>query len=402
MFASACTTPTVAIPNSRARLWLPSLKIVTPPPSTFIHILCDNTLTAANRDKFNQLAGRCGQRVSFHNVEEICADEITFLRERLADKIKSRFSVGAFYRLLVKKIFGAGKMIYLDADIIVNLDLAELWRHDLSNFPLAAVPEISATHGQMITDKFLLKTGRVKAEDYFCSGVMMFNLDKLGETFFRDGVQFLADNPACESVDQDILNAFFAADYLKLEQKFDSFVPAERNLGLNVGQKIYHYAGNSVGLNLGDPHDKLWLDNFELTPWFNLDALNNLCGELDNAVDQTLQLTQWLMRIYAERQRAFAIEPSSVAFIKPLFGIRDGEQIIGLRDENSLNELVSKMHEQRGRTTFFIFVPQYALLKQELIRLGFREFDDFADGLLFVTQGQYRRPRPSWNFIRAL
>lgn len=74
-----------------------------------IHILHDDTLTADNRDKFSYLAGRYGQHVNFYNVEELCPNEVTFLRERLADKIKSRFSIGAFYRLLIKKFSARAK-----------------------------------------------------------------------------------------------------------------------------------------------------------------------------------------------------------------------------------------------------------------------------------------------------
>lgn len=81
------------------------------------HILHDNTLTDDNRDKFSWLAGRYNQRVEFHNVEKLCPDELKFLREKLADKIQTRFSIGALYRLLIKKIFGSGKVIYLDADM---------------------------------------------------------------------------------------------------------------------------------------------------------------------------------------------------------------------------------------------------------------------------------------------
>ena len=151
----------------------------TPPPipSITVHILHDATLTDDNRDKFSYLAGRYGQSVKFHNVEKLCADEINFLREKLADKLKMRFSVGTFYRLLIKKILGTGKVIYLDADIIVNLDISELWQQNLQNFPVAAVPEIDATQHYMIDNKFLLKTGFVKLENYFCAGVMIFNLD---------------------------------------------------------------------------------------------------------------------------------------------------------------------------------------------------------------------------------
>ena len=147
-----------------------------------VHILHDATLTDDNRDKFSYLAGRYSQHVKFHDVEKICADEIKFLRDKLAEVFKSRFSVGTFYRLLMKKILaphGVNKAIYLDADIIVNLDIDELWRQDLKNFPLAAVPEIVATLNNMISSKFLLSSGRVKQADYFCSGVMIIELDKI-------------------------------------------------------------------------------------------------------------------------------------------------------------------------------------------------------------------------------
>ena len=195
-------------------------------------------MTIDNREKFSRLAEKYNQLVEFHNVEELCPDEINFLREKFADKINSRFSIGTFYRLFMKKIFGGGKMIYLDADIIVNLDISELWQQDLQDYSVAAVPEIEATLNHMIKDKFVLHAGIVKTDNYFCAGVMIFDLDKFDEKFFRAGVQFLIDNPKCESNDQDILNAFFSENYFKLPQKFNSFVFCERHWKLPVNNKI--------------------------------------------------------------------------------------------------------------------------------------------------------------------
>lgn len=370
-----------------------------------IHILHDDTLTADNRDKFSYLAGRYGQQVTFHNVEELCPNEVIFLRERLADKIKSRFSIGAFYRLLIKKIFGAGKMIYLDADIIVNLDIAELWQQDLSNFPLAAVPEISSTFNNMISDKFLLNAGRVKSEDYFGSGVMLFNLDRLDEKFFRDGVQFLADNPACESVDQDILNAFFATNYLKLEQKFNSFVHTDDT---PLTRKIYHYAGNSFGLDRNNAYDKLWLENFKQTPWFNLDAIYRIAEEIHNASDELIRQMQWMINVSNNKKRAFFATANNLPAIATLLGAHDSDDFIELtRVSNellpaSLDKLVAQMNAERGQTIFFIFDLNYPFIALELIKFGFKEHLDFVNGLSFLTRKQCGEIRSEWNFIRAL
>ena len=367
-----------------------------------IHILHDDTLTADNRDKFSYLAGRYAQHVEFHNVEELCPNEINFLREKLADKIKLRFSIGAFYRLLIKNIFGDGKIIYLDADIIVNLDITELWRKNLKNFPLASVPEIAATSKFMITDKFLLNAGVVNKENYFCSGVILFNLSKLDENFFYDGVQFLVDNPACESVDQDILNAFFSENYLKLNQKFDSFVAAERQINETVANKIYHYSGKSAGFNQNDEFNRLWLKYFARTPWFNLDVLKNLNAAFNKNFDQYVMRFQQIMRICAQCRRAFFVESHNVDVLRKIFNIRDDERIIELRDEDSLKELLTTMREQHGQTLFFICHEDYDVIGMLLLQNGFVEFQDFVNGTDFMTPNQCGVMRPDHDLIRAL
>lgn len=364
-----------------------------------IHILHDDSLTDANREKFSWLAGHYNQRVKFHNVDKICPEEISYLREKLADKINLRFSIGAFYRLLIKKILSTGRAIYLDADIIVNMDIAELWRVDMQNFPVAATPEFKATHNRMITDKFLIKTKAVRAEDYFCSGVVMFDLDKIYDSMFTDGVDFLANNPKCESVDQDILNAFFSKNYLKLAQKFDSFVLAEKP---PVAPKIYHYAGNGLGLNLQDAFDRLWLEYFSRTPWFDVDMIGNLAEEIRKTVDKLNLQVQSLMAACVNRRRAFFVNPRNLEVMRLIFAVCDDDLIVEERDENSLNELLSNMEEFRGQRLFIILHEKYEALKAIFLQRGFVEQKDFVDGLNFMARAQCGQTPPEYHFIRAI
>ena len=367
-----------------------------------VHIFHDATLTNDNREKFSYLTGRYGQRVKFYNVERLCEEQISFLHQKLADKITSRFSIGAFYRLLIKDILGTGKAIYLDSDIIVNLDLDELWRQNVSDFPLAAVPEIDATLGLMVKDKFLLNEEIVKLEDYFNSGVMLFNLDKIYKNFFYEGVQFLADNPDCESVDQDIFNAFFSTNYLKLEQKFDSFTEAERVRNSPVAKKIYHYAGQNIGLKLNDAYSRLFLENFALTPWFNLDALYRIAEEFRNEIDDIAIKMQNMIALCMEQRRIFFVDSRNVDVLKELFKIHEDEQIIENSGEDSPNELFSALNDRRGQVMAFICLNNYDVWRQELLIRGFNEFSDFMNGLEFMTREQCGDMRSEWNLIRAL
>ena len=108
-----------------------------------VHILHDNTLTVANREKFVYIAGRYNQQVNFYNIEEICASEIADLKSKLPAITLQRFSIASTFRLLLPKIISPAleKIIYLDADTIVNLDIKELWRVELEDKPLAAIPD---------------------------------------------------------------------------------------------------------------------------------------------------------------------------------------------------------------------------------------------------------------------
>ena len=370
-----------------------------------IHILHDATLTPDNRDKFSYLAGRYGQRVQFHDVEQICADDINFLREKLAAKIKLRFSIGAFYRLLIKKILAPlkiDKAIYLDADIITNLDIDELWRQDIRNFPLAAVPEVHATFDMMVENKFVLKSGRVRKEDYFCSGVIVFNLDEIADEFFHDGVQFLVDNPKCESPDQDILNSFFSANYLKLEQKFDSFVPAERLKNLSVTKKIYHYAGQSVELKPNDEFNELFLGHFARTPWLNVDALFGIGEGFRKTVDDFTMRLQWLMKFSAEHRRAFFASPHNLPAVKNIFNIQDNEPIIESRDKKSIDELIDNMRDFDGQRVVLLFQDNYEAFRTLLRGHGFREYVHFANGLSFMNREQCGYEHREWHLVRNM
>ena len=370
-----------------------------------IHILHDDTLSADNRDKFSYLAGRYAQHVNFHDVEEICADDIKFLRDKLADKIKLRFGIGAFYRLLIKKILAPlkiDKAIYLDADIIVNMDIDELWHRDLKNFPLAAVPEEIATLDMMVENKFVLRSGRVRKENYFCSGVIVFNLNEISDEFFHDGVQFLVDNPQCESPDQDILNSFFSANYLKLEQKFDSFVQADRLRNLPVAKKIYHYAGQCVELKPDDDYNELFLEHFARTPWLNVDALFGIGEGFRKSNDEFTLRLQWLMRITVQNRRAFFVSPSNLPAVKSIFAIRDDEPIIEFRDKNSIDELVAKMRGFNGRKVVLLFQNNYDMFRSLLGGNGFREHVHFENGLRFMNREQCGYEHREWALVRSM
>lgn len=231
-----------------------------------MHILHDNTLTQDNRDKFVQVAERYRQAVQFYNVAELCADKIAEVNSYLPQFLKSRFTIGEFYRVFIPFVLPAeiDKAIYLDGDVIVTLDIKEFWQIDLGDKPLGvkkSYPIGSVEFRRLVKD-----------EDYFNNGVLLMNLKALRGEYdvVRDALEFFAKNPQCfKWPAQDLQNYCFAGRTLMLPPKFNYSVQHEaRARNESPGKKIYHYVGECFSMHRKqDEFGRLWLSYFMKTPW---------------------------------------------------------------------------------------------------------------------------------------
>lgn len=177
---------------------------------------------------------------------------------------------------------------------------------------------------------------------------------------------------------------------------------------LPVAKKIYHYAGRRFGLNWNNAYDKLWLENFSHTPWFEVEIFDGLGREVRNASDELVRQMQWLMKVDCNKSRTFFIGAENISAIAQIFGRRADDEFIAterVSDElipAAFGKLVEQMTFQRGRRIFFLIDLNYSHLRVELIQRGFGEYADFVDGILFLTSGQSGRVRDEFNFIRAM
>ena len=364
-----------------------------PPNSITVHILHDSTLTQSNHDKFVAIAEKYKQKLEFFNVEVFCEDKIRTVIEKLKKYVQSRFSIGAFYRLMIhKNSFNEkiSKMIYLDSDTIVNLDIQELWDYPMEEYAIAAVPEFWATRSYMITDKYLIHSGKVTIEDYFCSGVLVLNFDKIDENFFYTGIDWLAENLQCECPDQDLLNIFFTNTYCKLPEKFNSFISVSQALDNNlIYRKIYHYAGDCLGLNMKNAHDKLFFKYFTKTPWFDINMLQNLYeGTLKISAFDINNFAVQISAAVSGKKRTFAVAPEVVDTAKQFFMVKESEEFFELDAENPAQSIIDSLNQSNGEKIFFIMSDNYEQIGNILVANGFIEGEDFINAMLFLSNNQ--------------
>ncbi len=173
--------------------------------------------------------------------------------------------VGTLLRLLVPNILDCDKVIYLDCDLAVNMDLKEMWGIDLAGNSVAgSVDEgISDTYS-----KSQIRRIMGKDTDYLNAGVMVMDLKKIRENhdLFNESLDYLDSHPKAKMRDQDALNYIFLDDKLTIDRKYNrlaSSVSAEEGFG----DKIIHFTGKKPWKVIrSDVYDEFWR-YFLMMPW---------------------------------------------------------------------------------------------------------------------------------------
>lgn len=180
-----------------------------------------------------------------------------------------RFSKAMYYRLVLPQILDTSrKVLYLDSDLIVLRDLADLWDTALTE-PVGAVVD-GWTDPVAFRDRWALPD-RGGRPAYFNSGVMLMDLEAAkGSPGLDDALNFAAANhEALTFSDQDALNVAFWGRW----QALDVVWNVQRNMliddpwkpGVNadspVGRmpSIVHYTTEHKPWLPGTYHPYAWL-----------------------------------------------------------------------------------------------------------------------------------------------
>jgi lipopolysaccharide biosynthesis glycosyltransferase len=156
-------------------------------------------------------------------------------------------SASTFLRLLIPSLLPAEvrKAVYLDSDLLVEADLAELWSTDVSDVYLAAAPDpgvslVSAEEGLLNWREL----GFAEGDRYFNAGVLVMNLERWrAEGFGARVLEYVRGNPRyIRWGDQDGLNAVVARHWRELPERWnrlprDDAAPAPQIVHFLTGRK---------------------------------------------------------------------------------------------------------------------------------------------------------------------
>lgn len=144
-------------------------------------------------------------------------------------QLNAQFSTATYYRFFIPEIFRRfSRLLYLDCDIVAHHNLAELYRTDIQDHVLAAVPDIEvhrALRGvsargmrRYLTEKLNM----MHPDDYFQAGVLLLHINKMREMDFTNKcLARLQEIGKPLFVDQCVMNSVLDGNYHPLALKWN-------------------------------------------------------------------------------------------------------------------------------------------------------------------------------------
>jgi len=128
--------------------------------------------------------------------------------------ISRHVTIETYFRLFIPELFHKyEKIIYLDCDMIVCTDIAELYDINIDNYIIAAMHDIDVINWYY-GSKFSKKVKGYRASlsilknacNYFCAGLCVFNIKLFLDTISHDKIIQVAKSNEWNWHDQDVLN----------------------------------------------------------------------------------------------------------------------------------------------------------------------------------------------------
>lgn len=229
-------------------------------------IIMFESLSQDNRERLGGLATD-NFKIDFVEMNE----GLETITDRLSNRIRSEyFTLTIYFRLFIASMFPEyDKAIYIDSDIILEEDIAELFSIDIGDNFIGACRDASID-GIEPFQSYVEQVVGIDRNDYVNSGVLLMNLKKLRDADFDKHFLLLLNTYHFDSVapDQDYLNAICKGSIYYLSPKWNAMPNEQKpkiegaklihyNLfskpwcydGLQYGERFWHYAENSGYIN---------------------------------------------------------------------------------------------------------------------------------------------------------
>lgn len=180
-----------------------------------IKILYTN-ITKENMDKVKKL-----------EKENVSIEFVNFNKqiESISDKLYTRdyYSKTTYFRLFIPDLYPQyDKVLYLDSDIVILSDIAELYNTDMEDNLVAAAPDDVIQTIEVFQEYAEKVVGVADYHNYFNAGILLMNLDAMRKMNFQEKFLYLLGTVKFSvAQDQDYLNRLCKGRVKILENTWD-------------------------------------------------------------------------------------------------------------------------------------------------------------------------------------
>lgn len=148
-----------------------------------------------------------------------------YIRE-IPFQVHHHLSKETFYRYFIPDLFeGQKKILYLDADIVVRQDVAELYRQKIDGYLLGAVRDMESAGNckrEKLYQNYLKKqVGLINPMNYFQAGVLLINLNEFRKQIKTQDLICKTLEYQWRMLDQDVLNGICQGKVKFLDMKWN-------------------------------------------------------------------------------------------------------------------------------------------------------------------------------------
>ena len=155
--------------------------------------------------------------------------------------VRDYYSKATYYRIFIPSIFTEyDKILYLDCDITVKGDIAELYNTEIGDNYLGAITD-EAVQNIPNFYEYVENFLGIKRQDYFNAGILVINLAKMREIHFEKRfMDILSKYKFVVAQDQDYLNVLCKGKVTYISKIWNKQPIQDNNLTIN-NIKLVHY-----------------------------------------------------------------------------------------------------------------------------------------------------------------
>lgn len=151
--------------------------------------------------------------------------DLNYYINKVKDKLYTRdyYSATTYFRLFIPDLYPQyDKVLYLDSDIVVLSDIADLYNIDMEDNLVAAAPDDVIQTIKVFQEYAELVVGVTDYKRYFNAGILLMNLDELRKFKFQDKFLYLLSKVKFSvAQDQDYLNRLCKGRVKLIENTWD-------------------------------------------------------------------------------------------------------------------------------------------------------------------------------------